>query len=78
MLLVGGCIGYVSDMRRIMEDVVAFKPTYFAGVPRIYERVYSGVMGKVGCAWFGVACCFCFGIVVCAVHGCPMAFAESI
>jgi long-chain acyl-CoA synthetase len=44
----GACIGYYcGDTRKILEDSVALKPTVFAGVPRVYERVYAGVMDKV-------------------------------
>jgi len=43
----GACIGYYcGDTRKILEDSVALKPTVFAGVPRVYERVYAGVMDK--------------------------------
>lgn len=48
VLAIGGCIGYYSgDLHKLMEDVGQFKPTVFAGVPRIYERVYTGVFEKV-------------------------------
>lgn len=50
ILLQGGCIGYVTELSNIMADVAVFKPTYFAGVPRIFERVYGGVLAKVRAA----------------------------
>lgn len=25
-----------------MEDIVELKPTFFSGVPRIYDRIYTG------------------------------------
>ena len=48
-LSLGATIGYYSgDMKRIMADCGDFKPTVFAGVPRVLERVYTGVLDKVG------------------------------
>eukprot|EP00878_Enallax_costatus_P005018 GHUV01005278.1.p1 GENE.GHUV01005278.1~~GHUV01005278.1.p1 ORF type:complete len:528 (+),score=95.01 GHUV01005278.1:432-2015(+) len=48
VLFLGACIGYYSgDTRKILDDCVALKPTVFAGVPRVYERVYTGVTDKV-------------------------------
>lgn len=44
----GGSIGYwQGDPKKLMDDVGALKPTIFAGVPRIFDRVYSGVTNKV-------------------------------
>ncbi len=37
-----------GDIRSLMDDVAALKPTLFVGVPRVFERVYNGVMDKVG------------------------------
>ncbi|PNH04612.1 Long chain acyl-CoA synthetase 5 [Tetrabaena socialis] len=36
-----------GDVRKLMDDVTALKPTLFAGVPRVFERVYNGVRDKV-------------------------------
>jgi hypothetical protein len=36
-----------GDVRKIMDDAAAFKPTGFAGVPRVFDRVYAGAMAKV-------------------------------
>jgi long-chain acyl-CoA synthetase len=30
-----------------MDDCAVLKPTVFCAVPRVYERVYAGVMDKV-------------------------------
>ncbi|KAJ9525357.1 hypothetical protein QJQ45_003248 [Haematococcus lacustris] len=47
MLHVGGSIGYFQgDIRKIMADIDALKPTLFAGVPRVFERIYSGVQDQ--------------------------------
>jgi long-chain acyl-CoA synthetase len=48
-LSLGATIGYYSgDMKRIMADCGDFQPTVFAAVPRVLDRVYTGVMDKVG------------------------------
>lgn len=41
---------FQGDIRQLMDDVCALRPTLFAGVPRVFERVYNGVRDKVGCA----------------------------
>ncbi|GFR41006.1 hypothetical protein Agub_g1673, partial [Astrephomene gubernaculifera] len=48
MLHVGGSVGYwQGDIRRLMDDVGALRPSLFAGVPRVFERIYNGVRDKV-------------------------------
>jgi long-chain acyl-CoA synthetase len=49
MLSLGGSIGYYQgDVRKLVDDIAALRPTLFAGVPRVFERIYNGVMEKVG------------------------------
>ena len=44
----GAAIGFYSgDPRKLLEDVAILKPTVFAGVPKIFERVMGGVKAKV-------------------------------
>lgn len=44
MLHIGGSIGYwQGDIKKIMSDIDALKPTLFVGVPRVFERIVSGV-----------------------------------
>ena len=33
---------FLQDIRFLMEDIQALKPTIFCGVPRVYDRVYAG------------------------------------
>ena len=48
MLAVGAAIGYYQgDVKLIIEDIGALRPTFFAGVPRVFDRVYSGILNKV-------------------------------
>ncbi|KAF4748940.1 hypothetical protein FOZ62_030281, partial [Perkinsus olseni] len=44
----GAAIGFSQgDSRKIMDDVAALRPTLFACVPRILNRVYDNVVGAV-------------------------------
>ncbi|KAJ1440330.1 AMP-dependent synthetase/ligase [Sesbania bispinosa] len=44
----GSSIGFwQGDVRFLMEDVQALKPTIFCGVPRVFDRIYAGINSKV-------------------------------
>ena len=48
MLCVGGRIGYYSgDILKIKEDIQALKPTFFTSVPRLYNKIYDGIMDGI-------------------------------
>ena len=48
MLSYGAAIGYFSgDVKGLVDDIAALKPTIFIGVPRVYDRIYAGVMDQV-------------------------------
>ncbi|KAM3265527.1 long chain acyl-CoA synthetase 1 [Capsicum annuum] len=41
----GASVGYFhGNINEIQEDMMALKPTFLAGVPRVYERVHEGVL----------------------------------
>ncbi|KAL5700788.1 long-chain-fatty-acid--CoA ligase [Ranunculus cassubicifolius] len=41
----GASVGYYhGDLNALNEDLLELKPTFFAGVPRVFERVHEGVM----------------------------------
>ncbi|QDZ23682.1 acetyl-CoA synthetase-like protein [Chloropicon primus] len=47
-LCAGGAVGYWrGSPLLLLEDVAALKPTIFAGVPRIFDRIYSKVSNKM-------------------------------
>ena len=46
-LLVGVSTTFTRSMDTIVEDIKASSPTWFASVPRIYEKVYSKVLSGV-------------------------------
>jgi len=44
----GAAIGfYQGDIRKLTEDVVAWKPTIYAGVPKVYQRIMNTVNKKI-------------------------------
>ncbi|CAI4230434.1 unnamed protein product [Auanema sp. JU1783] len=48
MLVVGARIGYISkSIMELMDDVAALKPTVFTVVPRLMNRICSGIRTKV-------------------------------
>jgi len=50
-LWVGGRIGYFQgDVRSLVDDIAALKPTLFLGVPRVFDRIYAGALAKVKAA----------------------------
>ena len=36
-------ISYLKDLNALVEDLMELKPTLFAGVPRVFERVHDGM-----------------------------------
>lgn len=53
MLYVGGSIGYWrGDIKGLVEDIAALRPTLFAGVPRVFDRIYAGVLDKINAGSF--------------------------
>ena len=64
-IIVGSEVAFAESMARIKYDLMDVRPTFMAGVPRIFEKLYSAVQAGVqqgGCAkrqlvgWaFGVA-----------------------
>ena len=43
-IIAGGSIGfYQGDARKLTDDIAALRPTVFAGVPRVYSRIYDRV-----------------------------------
>lgn len=43
LLSKGGRIGYFrGDVKLLVDDIAALQPTLFVGVPRVFDRIYSG------------------------------------
>ena len=48
MLYLGASIGYWrGDIKGLVDDIAALRPTLFAGVPRVFDRIYAGIKEKV-------------------------------
>lgn len=48
MLHLGASVGYWrGDIKGLTDDIAALRPTLFAGVPRVFDRIYAGVMAKL-------------------------------
>ncbi|KAK3118963.1 hypothetical protein QOZ80_9BG0711490 [Eleusine coracana subsp. coracana] len=44
----GASVGFwQGDIRYLMEDVKVMKPTIFCGVPRVYDRIHTGINQKI-------------------------------
>jgi len=44
----GGQIGYWrGDVKMLVDDIGSLRPTFFCGVPRIYDRIFAGVTDQV-------------------------------
>ncbi|KAK7344362.1 hypothetical protein VNO77_13882 [Canavalia gladiata] len=45
----GASVGYYhGDLNALRDDLMELKPTLFAGVPRVFEKVYEGIKNAVG------------------------------
>ncbi|CAA0830912.1 Long chain acyl-CoA synthetase 2 [Striga hermonthica] len=48
MIYRGSSIGYwQGDVKFLIEDLLVLRPTVFCGVPRVFERIYAGIMDKI-------------------------------
>ena len=48
-LYLGARIGYwQGDTKLLVDDVAALKPTIFAGVPRVFDRIRQRTLDRVG------------------------------
>ena len=63
-LWVGGRIGYFQgDVKHLVADIGALKPTLFLGVPRVFDRIYAGALSKIKAAGGLKAVLFHWGFV---------------
>ncbi len=44
----GTTIGYARDITTVVEDMATIRPTVVVSVPRVYEKIYNGVMDARG------------------------------
>lgn len=41
---------YVSDMKKILDEIAEIRPTFFGSVPRIFEKAYARIRSEVSTA----------------------------
>jgi long-chain acyl-CoA synthetase len=46
-MMAGATIAFARSIPELSEDLLAIKPTIMVAVPRIFERIYSGMMDKI-------------------------------
>jgi long-chain acyl-CoA synthetase len=46
-MMCGATVAYARSIQQLQEDLVVVRPTILVSVPRIYERVYSGIRAKL-------------------------------
>ena len=46
----GSVYFYNGDMLKLKEDLERVKPTIFASVPRLFNRIHDGIKDKIGAA----------------------------
>ena len=46
-------LGHTSDVKRLMEDLATFQPTFILSVPRVFERIYNSSEQKAEAAGKG-------------------------
>ncbi|MCL4744556.1 MAG: AMP-binding protein [Burkholderiaceae bacterium] len=47
-LVLGGCVNFAESIDTVAADVRDIAPTFFIGVPRIYEKLHQGFLFKLG------------------------------
>ncbi|XP_015058188.1 long chain acyl-CoA synthetase 4-like [Solanum pennellii] len=49
----GASVGFWhKDVKQLIDDIKELKPTVFCSVPRVLDRIYSGLVEKISCAGF--------------------------
>ena len=44
----GGSIGFMETVETLADDLQAVRPTFLIAVPRLFNRIYDGIVAKVG------------------------------
>jgi long-chain acyl-CoA synthetase len=46
-IVIGGTIAYAGSLESVLEDIQLVRPTAMCGVPRMFEKIYSGILDRV-------------------------------
>jgi long-chain acyl-CoA synthetase len=46
-VVIGGTIAYAGSLESVLEDIMLVRPTAMCGVPRMFEKIYSGIFDRI-------------------------------
>lgn len=46
-IVIGGTIAYAGSLESVLEDIQLVRPTAMCGVPRMFEKIYSGIFDRI-------------------------------
>jgi long-chain acyl-CoA synthetase len=46
-IVIGGTIAYAGSLESVLEDIMLVRPTAMCGVPRMFEKIYSGIFDRI-------------------------------
>ena len=46
-IVIGGIVAYAGSLESVIEDIQLVRPTAMCGVPRMFEKIYSGIFDRV-------------------------------
>jgi long-chain acyl-CoA synthetase len=46
-IVIGGTVAYAGSLESVLEDIQLVRPTAMCGVPRMFEKIYSGIFDRV-------------------------------
>jgi long-chain acyl-CoA synthetase len=47
MVYLGGSIGFIESVKTVVQDMALVRPTWLIAVPRVFNRIYSGLWEKM-------------------------------
>jgi long-chain acyl-CoA synthetase len=47
MVYLGGAIGFIESVKTVVQDMAMVRPTWLIAVPRVFNRIYSGLWEKM-------------------------------
>jgi long-chain acyl-CoA synthetase len=53
VVMAGATLGHTADVKRLLEDLATFRPTFILSVPRVFEKVYNSSEQKAEAAGKG-------------------------
>ena len=47
MMYLGGSIGFIENVKTVVQDMALVRPTWLIAVPRVFNRIYNGLWEKM-------------------------------